>query len=157
MPAEPSHSRSTPASTPTTTAGRSAARPRSHRPAAGAPAAPRAPARLRAEEPPALSGLAAPDATPIEADLAQLNLSYLHLARELARNARELAVTRLGLDAAACSALCRLSVADLQALAHSRALLFGLRVAPDQLPLQAQLARTNRVASEARVLLSAHR
>ena len=103
--------------------------------------------------------MAAFDATAasgIEADLAQLNLSFLHVARELSRSARDVAITRLGLDAAACSALCRLSVADLQALAHSQALIFGLRLDPADLPLQAQLARTNRVASEARVLLSAN-
>ena len=93
----------------------------------------------------------------IEADLVQLNLSFLHVARELARSARELAITRLGLDAAACAALCRLSVADLQALAHSHALIFGLRVDPADLSLQAQLARANPTASDARVLLSEQR
>jgi hypothetical protein len=45
----------------------------------------------------------------IEADLVQLNLSFLHVARELARSARELAITRLGLDAAACAALERVN------------------------------------------------
>jgi hypothetical protein len=132
-------------------------RSRARRAAPAEPATGREPHRLRAEEPLALSARLAPDAAPIEADLVQLNLSYLHLARELARSARDLAITRLGLDAAACSVLCRLSVADLQALAHSRALIFGLRVAPGELPAQAQLARTNRAASDARVLLSAQR
>ena len=127
-------------------------RPGARPPAAGAPSAP-----LRVQE--ALSA-GAFDRTGdfrIEADLVQLNLSFLHVARELARSARELAITRLGLDAAACAALCRLSVADLQALAHSRALIFGLRVDPADLSLQAQLARTNPTASDARVLLSEQR
>ena len=103
-----------------------------------------------------MSAFAAAGPSPLEADLAQLNLSFLHVARELSRSARELAITRLGLDAAACAALCRLSVADLQALAHSQALIFALRVDPADLPRQAQLARTNRIAAEARVLLSAN-
>jgi hypothetical protein len=93
-------------------------------------------------------------ASRIEADIAQLNLSFLHVARELSRSSRELAVTRLGLDANACAALDRLSIADLQALAHSHALIFGLRVDPSDLPLQAKLARTNRIASGARLLLA---
>lgn len=121
-----------------------------------APAFGRPSARLRVEEAPAVSAFAAAGPSPLEADLAQLNLSFLHVARELSRSARELAITRLGLDAAACAALCRLSVADLQALAHSQALIFALRVDPADLPRQAQLARTNRIASEARVLLSAN-
>lgn len=102
-----------------------------------------------------MSGFDAVGPSPLEADLAQLNLSFLHVARELSRSARELAITRLGLDAAACAALCRLSVADLQVLASSQALIFALRVDPADLPRQAQLARSNRTASEARVLLSA--
>jgi hypothetical protein len=95
-----------------------------------------------------------PMAARIEADIAQLNLSFLHVARELARSARELAVTRLGLDAAACAALDRLSLADLEALAHSHALIFGLRVDATHLPMQAELARTNQIASGARLLLA---
>lgn len=133
-----------------------AARPRSGRSAVGLSGAGPGPVRLRAEEGPAAAAFDATAASGIEADLAQLNLSFLHVARELSRSARDVAITRLGLDAAACAALCRLSVADLQALAHSQALIFGLRLDPADLPLQAQLARTNRVASEARVLLSAN-
>ncbi len=112
-------------------------------------------ARLRAEEPALAVPVDLPVAARIDADIAQLNLSFLHVARELARSARELAVTRLGLDAAACAALDRLSVADLQALAHSHALIFGLRMDPAALPMQAELARANRIASGARLLLSA--
>ncbi len=111
--------------------------------------------RLQVEEPLAAAAVELPVAARIDADIAQLNLSFLHVARELARSARELAVTRLGLDAAACAALDRLSVADLQALAHSHALIFGLRVDPAALPMQAELARTNRIASGARLLLAA--
>jgi hypothetical protein len=108
---------------------------------------------LRVEEAAAVNGDTA-TASRIEADIAQLNLSFLHVARELSRSSRELAVTRLGLDATACAALDRLSIADLQALAHSHALIFGLRVDPSDLPLQAKLARTNRIASGARLLLA---
>jgi hypothetical protein len=108
---------------------------------------------LRVEEAAAVNGDTA-TASRIEADIAQLNLSFLHVARELSRSSRELAVTRLGLDANACAALDRLSIADLQALAHSHALIFGLRVDPSDLPLQAKLARTNRIASGARLLLA---
>ena len=135
---------------------RAATRPGSRRSAVGLSGTGPAPVRLRAEEGPAAAAFEVTAASGIEADLAQLNLSFLHVARELSRSARDVAITRLGLDAAACAALCRLSVADLQALAHSQALIFGLRLDPADLPLQAQLARTNRVASEARVLLSAN-
>lgn len=93
----------------------------------------------------------------IDADLAELNLSFLHVARELSRSAREIAVTRLGLDAEACAALDQLSVADLHAIAHSRTLIFSLRVAPGELSAQAQLARYDPVASEARLVLAAER
>jgi hypothetical protein len=110
--------------------------------------------RLRVEEAPVSAAGEMPMASRIEADIAQLNLSFLHVARELSRSARELAVTRLGLDAAACAALDRLSLADLQALAHSHALIFGLKVDASDLPLQAELARTNRIASGARLLLA---
>jgi|LNFM01.1.fsa_nt_gb hypothetical protein len=136
-----------------TTGGASIGTPR--RRAASGPASSRPAARLRVEEssPPASFDL--PVAARIEADIAQLNLSFLHVARELARSARELAVTRLGLDAAACAALDRLSIADLQALSHSHALIFGLRLDPADLPMQAELARTNRIASGARLLLAA--
>ncbi len=127
-------------------------RPGARRPAAGALSAP-----LRVQEAPSAGAFDRAGDFRIEADLVQLNLSFLHVARELARSARELAITRLGLDAAACAALCRLSVADLQALAHSHALIFGLRVDPADLSLQAQLARTNPTASDARVLLSEQR
>jgi len=93
----------------------------------------------------------------IDADLAELNLSFLHVARALSRSAREIAVTRLGLDAEACAALDRLSVADLHAIAHSQTLIFSLRVAPGELSAQAQLARYDPVASEARLVLAAER
>jgi len=93
-------------------------------------------------------------ASRIEADIEQLNLSFLHVARELSRSARELAVTRLGLDATACAVLDRLSVADLQALAQSHVLIFGLKVDPSDLPMQAKLARTDRIASGARLVLA---
>lgn len=126
----------------------------SPRPAAPGPLARRPASRLRVEEAPAALPAETPIALRIEADIAQLNLSFLHVARELARSARELAVTRLGLDAAACAALDRLSIADLQALAHSHALIFGLRVDPVDLPMHAELARTNRIASGARLLLA---
>jgi hypothetical protein len=93
----------------------------------------------------------------VQADLAQLNLCYLQLAREFARSAREVALTRLGLDAEACAALEGLSLADVQTLAQSRALIFGLRLAPSELAAQAALARTHPVVSEARLLLAARR
>ena len=87
-------------------------------------------------------------------DLVQLNLAYLHVARELSRAARDMAITRLGLDAAACAALDRLSVDDLQALAHCQGLLFTLRIDAADLVETARLARADRTAFEARLLLS---
>ncbi|MBC7781609.1 MAG: flagellar transcriptional regulator FlhD [Proteobacteria bacterium] len=87
-------------------------------------------------------------------DLAELNLSFLHVARELARSARDVAITRLGLDAESCTALERLSVADMHALAHSHALIFSLRVDARDLSAHAELARSNRIASEARLILA---
>ncbi len=132
-------------------------RARQRRAVARRPAAGDTPSPLRVEEVPSGVVFDAAGTSPIETDLAQLNLSFLHVARELARSAREIAITRLGLDAAACAALCRLSVADLQALAHSHSLIFGMRVDPADLSLHARLARTNRAASEARVLLSENR
>lgn len=92
-----------------------------------------------------------------ELDVAQLNLAYLHVARELSRSARDEAITRLGLDAEACAALDRLSVDDLHALAHSRGLLFMLRLDAGALIETARLARADRAAFEARLLLSSPR
>jgi hypothetical protein len=88
-------------------------------------------------------------------DLAELNLSFLHVARALSRSSRELAITRLGLDVEACIALERLSVSDLQVLAHSNALIFGLRLDARDLSAHEALDRHERAASDARLLLSA--
>lgn len=90
-------------------------------------------------------------------DLVQLNLAYLHVARELSRSARDMAITRLGLDAEACAALDCLSVDDLQALAHSKGLLFTLRIDAGALMETARLARSDPAAFEARLLLSSPR
>jgi hypothetical protein len=122
---------------------------------AGAASAHASPA-FSAEEP-ALNGGWPLPADRVQADLLQLNLSFLHLAREAARSARDVAITRFGLDAEACAALERLSMADLQAIAQSQALVFGLRVEPRALAAHAALARNNPVASEARLLLAAYR
>jgi hypothetical protein len=87
-------------------------------------------------------------------DLVQLNLAYLHVARELSRSSRELAITRLGLDAEACAALDRLSVEDLHVLANSQGLLFTLRIDAVALMETARLARVDHAAFESRLLLS---
>jgi hypothetical protein len=84
----------------------------------------------------------------------QLNLAYLHVARELSRSSRELAITRLGLDAEACAALDRLSVEDLHVLANSQGLLFTLRIDAVALMETARLARVDHAAFESRLLLS---
>ncbi len=114
---------------------------------------------LKVEEAPFMTSrgtsAAATPAERAQADLACLNLSFLHVARELSRSARELAITRLGLDAECCAALDRLSLADLHALAHSQALIFSLRVDARALSAQAELSRHDRIASEARLVLSA--
>lgn len=159
MPASspPPSSTLSPAFSSSSSSSRPSGRSGQRRPGARPPAAGVLPAPLRVQEAPSAGAFDRAGDFRIEADLVQLNLSFLHVARELARSARELAITRLGLDAAACAALCRLSVADLQALAHSHALIFGLRVDPADLSLQAQLARTNPTASDARVLLSEQR
>ena len=159
MPASspPPSSTLSPAFSSSPSSSRPSGRSGQRRPGARPPAAGALPAPLRVQEAPSAGAFDRAGDFRIEADLVQLNLSFLHVARELARSARELAITRLGLDAAACAALCRLSVADLQALAHSHALIFGLRVDPADLSLQAQLARTNPTASDARVLLSEQR
>lgn len=122
----------------------------------GAPAtALRSPAgTLRVEE--ASPPEARPNESRLDADIAQLNLAFLQVARELSRSGRELAVTRLGLDAVACAALDRLSVTDLHTLAHSHQLIFRLRLDASDLSTHAELARCDRVASEARLLLAAN-
>ena len=114
-------------------------------PAAAAPGADRSP------------GLARDAAERAQLDLVQLNLAYLHVARELSRSSRELAITRLGLDAEACAALDRLSVEDVQVLANSQGLLFTLRIDAAALMETARLARVDRAAFEARLLLSSPR
>jgi len=90
-------------------------------------------------------------------DLRQLNLAYLHVARELSRSARDVALTRLGLDAEACAALDRLSIDDMQVLADSHGLLFTLRIHATDLVETARLARVDRAAFDARLLLSSPR
>jgi len=110
--------------------------------------------RLLAEE--ASPAVGRPHESRLDVDIAQLNLAFLQVARELSRSGRELAVTRLGLDAQACAALERLSVRDLHTLAHSHQLIFSLRVNASELSAHADLARCDPVASEARLLLAAN-
>jgi flagellar transcriptional activator FlhD len=88
-------------------------------------------------------------------DLSSLNLTFLAIAREMARSRRDEAIIRLGLDQATCDVLGELSLADMQQLARSGALIFRLAQSPEQIKANLSLASRNPVLSEAHLLLSA--
>jgi len=88
-------------------------------------------------------------------DLSSLNLTFLAIAREMARSRRDEALIRLGLDQATCEMLGQLSLADMQQLARSGALVFRLAQSPAQIRANLLLATRNPVLSEAHLLLSA--
>lgn len=68
-----------------------------------------------------------------EKDFYELNLAYLHAARELARLDPSEAVMRLGLNLDLIGALAEIGIEDLQRLASSSFLIFQPRGNPHQL------------------------
>jgi flagellar transcriptional activator FlhD len=99
--------------------------------------------------------------TTMERDFYELNLAYLHAARELARQDPSQAVTRLGLSLDLIGALADIGIEDMHRLASSSFLMFQprgnshqllemIRARGDGIPRIAHLLSTLATPGEAR-------